>query len=84
MANLLCRIRAPLSRRMRESDLMQMRWIISAIAAVIVLLGGMMIAAYFRLESRMDELSTSSTKIETKLEDLLARIPPVATPAPKR
>lgn len=57
---------------------------ISALAAGFVLLAGMMIAAYFKLEDKISALSTKSTRIETKLEDLLARIPPVPSPPPRR
>jgi hypothetical protein len=59
-----------------------------------LLLAGMLIAAYFiidgkfekvdgkfdKLNERINALSTSNSRIDTKLEDLLARIPPVPTP----
>ena|SRR6516225_11354388 len=65
----------------RFSDLI---WHISVLAAGFVLLAGMMIAAYFKLEEKIEALSTSNTRIETKLEDLLQRIPPVPTPPPTK
>src|SRR5271154_4578753 len=57
-------------------------WILGAIGAVAIVLGSMMIAAYMAIESRIDELSTSSTKVETKLDDLIQRIPPAPTAPP--
>ena len=57
---------------------------IGAFAGGIILVVTMMVAAYFRLDDKLSAVSTSNTKIETKLEDLLARIPPVATPAPRK
>ncbi|HVT56033.1 MAG TPA: hypothetical protein VHD34_08295, partial [Xanthobacteraceae bacterium] len=53
------------------------------IIASFVLLASMMIAGYFRLEDKIQIISTAQTRIETKLEDLLARIPPMQTP-PRR
>jgi hypothetical protein len=66
-----------------------MMWHIAALAAGVVLLGGMLIAAYFKIDDRIEALaratqdkfeaaSNASTRVETKLEDLLQRIPPVA------
>jgi hypothetical protein len=57
---------------------------LSAIAAAVVLLGGMMTAVYFKVEDKIHELSTSTTRIETKLEDLLQRIPAVVAPASRK
>jgi len=34
-----------------------------------------------KLNDRIDKLSTTSTRVDVKLEDLLARIPPVPTPS---
>jgi hypothetical protein len=51
--------------------------------AAFVLLSGMLIFGYFRLEDRVSALDSSSIRIDTKLEDLLLRIPPIPTP-PKR
>ena len=36
-------------------------------------LGGMLIFGYFRLEAKIDALSTASTRTETKLDDALQR-----------
>jgi hypothetical protein len=57
---------------------------LSALAAAVVLLGGMMIAVYFKIEDKIHTLSTASTRIEQKLDDLILRIPPVQTPAPRK
>ena len=48
--------------------------------AAFVLLSGMLIFGYFRLEDRVVSLDASSIRIDTKLEDLLQRIPPIPTP----
>lgn len=37
-----------------------------------------------KLSDKVDKLVISITRVETKLEDLLARIPPVPTPAPQK
>jgi hypothetical protein len=65
----------------RYSDLV---WHVSTLAAGFVLLTGMMIAAYFRLDDRVNGISMALTRVETKLDDLLQRIPPVPTPAPRK
>jgi hypothetical protein len=57
---------------------------IGAFAAGIVLVVTMMVAAYFKLEDKIQTLSTATTRVDTKLEDLLLRIPPVPTPAPRK
>jgi hypothetical protein len=56
---------------------------VGAFAGGIVLVVGMMVAAYFKLDDKISSVSTSNTRIETKLEDLLARIPPIAAPPRK-
>lgn len=65
----------------RFTDLL---WHITAFAAGFVILASMMIAAYFKIEDKIHTLSTSNTRIETKLEDLLQRIPPIPTLPPGR
>jgi hypothetical protein len=64
---------------------------IGAFAGGIVLVVGMIITVYLRLDDKilglsekMQGLSTSQTRIDAKLEDLLQRIPPVQSPAPRR
>jgi hypothetical protein len=69
-------------RAIREHRFTDMLWHIGALAATLVILGGMMVATYFKVENRLQELSTSATRTETKLDDLLQRIPPVSTPPP--
>ena len=43
----------------------------SAVVGTFVILGGMLIFGYFKLEAKIDDLSTSLTRIETKLDDAL-------------
>ena len=50
----------------------------------------MVIGGYFildgkldKLGEKLDKLSTTVTRADTKLEDLLARIPPAQTPPPR-
>ena len=57
---------------------------LAAFAAGIVLIVGMMIAVYFKIEDKLQALSTTPTRLETKLDDLIARIPPVQAPVPRR
>ena len=82
-------------RTMRDHRFTDMMWHIGALAAAVILLGGMMVAAYFKIDDKIQALSkttqdkfeaasNSSTRVETKLEDLLQRIPPVATSPAKR
>lgn len=66
-------------RRDVKSDF---RWTWSGLAAAAVLLVGALIFAYFRLEDRQVALGTSLARVETKLDDLLQRLPP--PPAPRR
>jgi len=40
----------------------------------------MFIVGYLRIEDRIEPLSLSNAKIDTKLQDLLARIPPLPLP----
>lgn len=49
-----------------------------------LILAGMLIAGYFRLEDKVSASTQAETRIDTRLEDLLLRIPPVATPVPRR
>jgi hypothetical protein len=66
---------------------------VSVFAAGFVILAGMLIFGYFRLDDKIEAISTrldgrleiltiDATRIDTKLEDLLARIPPAQTPVP--
>jgi hypothetical protein len=41
-------------------------------------------AAASRLDDKIATLSTTATRIDTKMEDLLARMPPVQTPIPHK
>ena len=74
-------------KKYRHSDFVYM---IAMLAGGFVLLAGMLIATYFiidskfeKLSEKVDRLSISSTRVDVKLEDLLARIPPVQTPVPQ-
>jgi len=79
-------------RSIRDNRFTDMMWHVGALAAGVILLGGMMIAAYFKIEDKIEAVSDSangkfeamsnaSTRVETKLEDLLQRIPPVTPPS---
>jgi len=65
----------------RHSDFV---YLITLFAGGFVFLCGLFIAGYLRLDDKVDRLTQTSIKIETKLEDLLLRIPPAITPPPKR
>lgn len=74
-------------RDVRRAASGDFKWLIGGF----ILIGGMMIAGYFRLDDRISKieekfqtLSIMTTKIETRLEDLLQRIPPIQAPAPRR
>jgi hypothetical protein len=49
-------------------------------AGALIAFGTFVIAFYFWLDDKVSAVSTASTRMETKLEDLLARLPPVPTP----
>jgi hypothetical protein len=66
-------------------------FMISIFSAGFVLLAGMIIGGYLLTSSKIDALSGKiesvevlSARIETKLDDLLLRIPPVVAPVPKK
>jgi hypothetical protein len=66
-------------------------WVITVFAAGFVALAGLFGFGYFRIDDRferltdkIDKLTASSIRSDTKLEDLLQRIPPAITPAPER
>ena len=61
----------------RHSDF---RWLITVFAAGFLALATMFIVGYLRIEDRIEPLSLSNAKIDTKLQDLLARIPPLPLP----
>lgn len=72
----------------RVSDI---RWHLAGFAAGFVLLSTMLILGYFRLEDKIGgvsntvrDVSTSITRIETKLDDLIERIPPIPSPPPRK
>ena len=64
---------------------------ITVLAAGFLILAGMLIFGYFKLDDRItksddkiNNLITAVTRSDTKLEDLLQRIPPAQTPVPKK
>jgi hypothetical protein len=57
---------------------------IGAFTTGIIIVVTLVLHLYSKLDDRIQALSTSSTRVETKLEDLLQRIPPVQSPAPRR
>lgn len=74
----------------RHSDF---RILAGMIATCFLVLAGMVVTGYFKLDDRIalttgkaddriTTLTTTSTRIDTKLEDLLQRIPPAVTPVP--
>lgn len=64
----------------RHSDFV---YLISVFAGGFLLLAGMFIFGYLKIADKIDAQTISNAKIETKLDDLVARIPPVQS-APKR
>lgn len=59
-------------------------YLITVFAAGFLLLAGLLGTVYFRLDDKLDKLTQTSIRVDTKLEDLLQRLPPVVAPAPKR
>jgi hypothetical protein len=59
-------------------------WHIAALVAAFLVVGTMITSTYFRLEDKILTLSTSNARLETRLDDLIQRIPPNPTPAPRR
>jgi hypothetical protein len=49
-------------------------------AGALIAFGTFVIVLYFWLDDKVSAVSTASTRLETKLEDLLTRLPPVPTP----
>jgi hypothetical protein len=65
-------------RSFRHTDF---TWTVTIFGLGFLLVAGMLIVGYFRLDDRLARLSESSIRTETKLEDLLQRIPAVPAPA---
>jgi hypothetical protein len=70
-------------KTIRDNRWRDFMWHIAALVAAFFVFGTMLVMAYFRLEDKIALLSISNTRLETKLDDLIARIPPVVTP-PRR
>ena len=64
-------------KTIKDNRFTDMLWHIGALVVTAFALGTMMITAYFRLQDKMDDLSTKLTRVETRLDDLLQRIPPI-------
>ena len=71
----------------RHSDFV---WLVTVFAAGFLMLAGLFGFGYFRIDDKfdkltdkIDKLTASSIRSDTKLEDLLQRIPPTVAPAPK-
>jgi hypothetical protein len=67
------------------------RLLITYFAGGFLLLAGMLIFGYFRLDDHYTKLDDkinsvviSNTRVDTKLDDLLQRIPPIVVPVPNR
>jgi len=71
-------------REIRGHRVTDLLWHVGVVAAGVAIIFAGLTAAYFKIEDRLSSLSTASTRVETKLEDLLARIPPVPTPVPRK
>lgn len=71
-------------REVRSTEHTHFIWLITALAGGFLLVCGVLVAGYFRLDDKIDKLTQSSIRVETKLEDLLQRIPPAVIPVPKR
>jgi hypothetical protein len=56
------------------------RLLLKIFGTAFVILAGMLIFGYFRLEDKITALTASSIRVDTKLEDLLQRNPPIPTP----
>ncbi len=52
------------------------KWTWTGLAGATVLLVSALIYGYFRLEDRQVSMDTTLTRIETRLDDLLQRVPP--------
>jgi hypothetical protein len=61
-----------------------MLWHIATFAAGFLILAGAKITAYLRLDDKISDMSKSQVRIETKLDDLIARLPPAPTPIPRK
>jgi len=78
-------------REIKADQKTDFRIIIGMFSAGFLIVGGMLIFGYFRLDDRIgrsddkiNSLTSTTVRIETKLEDLLARIPPAQTPIPSQ
>lgn len=65
----------------RHSDFV---WLVTVFALGFVALATMIVTSYIRLEDKISALSNTSIRVDTKLEDLLQRIPPVPSQPPRR
>ena len=65
----------------RQSDF---KYIIGMFAAGFVLLAGMIFTVYMKIDDKLTTIIQSTIKTETKLDDLIQRIPPAQTPPPRR
>jgi hypothetical protein len=59
-------------------------WHIAALVACFAVIATAIVTSYFRLEDKIATLSTSNTRLETRLDDLIQRIPPIPTSVPRR
>ena len=60
------------------------RFILLIFGGAFIVLGGMILTSYLRLEDKAEALVTSTQRVDTKLGDLLSRIPPAPTPPQRR
>jgi hypothetical protein len=90
-ANVLVREFKDDIREIKRDQKIDFRIVIGMFATGFVIIAGMLVFGYFRvddrvikLEDRVNGLNTTLVRIETKLEDLLARMPPAQTAPPHR
>lgn len=60
------------------------RWTWTGLIAGFLILAGLFMYGYNRLDDRVMDITKIINKADTKLEDLLSRIPPAVTPTPSK
>jgi hypothetical protein len=71
-------------REIRNHRVTDLLWHIGVFAGGFLILASAMIFAYFKIEEKTSALTTVTTRVETKLDDLVARLPPVVAPIPRK
>ena len=68
-------------REIRNHRVTDLLWHIGVFAGGFLIFASAMIFAYFKIEEKTSALTT---RVETKLDDLVARLPPVVAPIPRK